>query len=173
MELTRLEFYVADISAAYLPKAAYKINGVVDAQALLSACWSSRISWLEEFYVMGLNAANHVLGIYHVASGGLDSCHVDARVLFQIALGCKAKSLILAHNHPSGNLLPSDSDKQLTKRFKAIGDLLGIKILDHLILTPDPEKFYSFCDEGFMNEKPTQYHYVYDSINAAPERVVF
>ena len=174
MDITRLEFYVADALAVYLPhQQPQKITGSKDASLMLFQYWSNRIQWLEEFYIMALNPAMQVLGIYHVASGGLNQCYVDARVVFQIALGCKAHSIILAHNHPTGNTEPSQSDKTITERLKAVGDLLGVKVLDHIIVTADPSQYYSFADQGIINNQSTISHYVHDSIHSRVETIDF
>ena len=102
----------------------------------------------EEFYVILLNRANKVLGWYKVSEGGMSGTVVDPKLIFSIALKGLACSIVLAHNHPSGNLQPSSQDITLTKRLKAAGELLEIPVLDHLILSN--EGFYSFSDEGMM-----------------------
>ncbi|QJD79542.1 JAB domain-containing protein [Spirosoma rhododendri] len=75
---------------------------------------------------------------------------MDAKVIFQVALGCHASSIVLAHNHPSGNLEPSKADKDLTVKFKQIGQLLDCPVLDHLILVPDADCYTSFADSGIL-----------------------
>ena len=102
--------------------------------------------WTEEVIMLCLNRANKVVGFYKVSSGGLTSCILDPRVIFTIALNCAANSIILSHNHPSGNTTPSVQDKEITKKIKDAGNLLDIKLLDHIILTDSD--YYSFMDEG-------------------------
>lgn len=102
----------------------------------------------EEFYIILLNRANQVLGWYKVSEGGMSGTVVDPKLIFSIALKGLSSSLILAHNHPSSNLKPSNEDINLTKRLKEAGALLEIPVLDHLILTTDG--YYSFGDEGMM-----------------------
>ena len=102
----------------------------------------------EYFYVMLLNRANKILGIYQASSGGISGTVVDPKIVFQAALKANASSLIVAHNHPSGQLHPSEADKDLTKKLKSAGAVLELPVLDHLILTA--EKIYSFADEGLM-----------------------
>lgn len=102
----------------------------------------------EEFNILLLNRANHVLGWFNVSIGGVASTVVDPKVIFSVALKCNASGIILSHNHPSGNLNPSDADLNLTKKLNSGGKLLEINILDHLILTTD--RYYSFADEGML-----------------------
>ena len=102
--------------------------------------------WTEEVVMLCLNRANKVVGFYKVSSGGLSSCILDPRVIFTIALNCAANAIILSHNHPSGNRVPSAQDKDVTKKIKEAGKLLDIGLLDHIILTDD--NYYSFMEEG-------------------------
>ena len=102
--------------------------------------------WTEEVVMLCLNRANNVVGFYKISSGGLSSSIVDPRVIFTIALNCAASSIILSHNHPSGNTTPSVQDKDITKKIKDAGKLLDIGLLDHIILTDD--SYYSFMEEG-------------------------
>jgi DNA repair protein RadC len=104
--------------------------------------------WTEEVVMLCLNRANKVVGFYKVSSGGLSSCILDPRVIFTIALNCGATSIILSHNHPSGNTTPSVQDKDITKKIKEAGKLLDIGLLDHIILTDD--SYYSFMEEGIL-----------------------
>lgn len=97
---------------------------------------------------MLLNRANKVLGYYLVSIGGLTGTVVDQRIIFQVALKANACSIILAHNHPSGQLTPSQADIDLTKKIVSAGQFLDITVLDHIILTA--ENSYSFADEGLM-----------------------
>jgi DNA repair protein RadC len=102
----------------------------------------------EEFWMVVLNRANRVMGEYQISIGGTAGTVVDGKVLFRIALEAKASSLILAHNHPSGNLQPSRADINLTKKLKEGAVLLDLVILDHLIIADNG--FYSFADEGLL-----------------------
>ena len=106
------------------------------------------IDYKEVFYVMLLNNSNHVLGVSKISEGGMTSTVVDIRILFQTALKSHAVAIILAHNHPSGNLKPSQSDIQLTKKIRLAGETLDIKLLDHVILTN--ENYFSFADESML-----------------------
>lgn len=104
------------------------------------------INYQEEFKVMLLNNANHVLGILDLAKGSMDAVSVDLKILLATALKASARKIILAHNHPSGNLNPSSADKQLTIQIKEASKLLDIQVCDHLIITNDD--YYSFADNG-------------------------
>jgi DNA repair protein RadC len=100
----------------------------------------------EEFWIILLNTANRVIGKHKLSKGGRAGTVVDVKILFEEVLSYKATSVILTHNHPSGNLRPSDQDRVLTKRISEAGKLLDIKILDHLIFSDTT--YYSFSDEG-------------------------
>lgn len=106
----------------------------------------ARIEWIEEVVVIALNRSLNVLGYYIVSSGGVSSCIVDPRVVFQFALLANASSIILAHNHPSGNLRPSQADELMTAKIKQAARFLDIELMDHVIVTA--EGFYSFAQEG-------------------------
>ena len=107
------------------------------------------ISFFEEFKVMLLNQGNRVLGIFALSRGGLTSTAVDPRLVYVAALRAAATSIIVAHNHPSGELIPSQADQLLTNTLSNGCKLLEIKLLDHLIITPD--RFFSFATEGRLN----------------------
>ena len=104
------------------------------------------IQYKEYFYIMLLSRANKVLVIPRVSEGGLAGTVVDPKVIFQLALKGNAASIILCHNHPSGNLNPSIEDVRLTKKLKDEGKLLDLPVLDHLIITMD--SYYSLADQG-------------------------
>ena len=126
-----------------------KITSSEDAYNLFLSCWSKQtIELQEEFKVLLLNRANKVLGIYSCSKGGMSSTVVDVKLLFAVVLKGTASAIILAHNHPSGSLIASQADKNLTKKIKEAGKFLEIEVLDHLILTKD--NFYSFVDNGLM-----------------------
>ncbi|MFC4213406.1 RadC family protein [Pedobacter lithocola] len=102
----------------------------------------------EQFKIMLLNRANRVIGISEISKGGIDGAVVDARLIFAIALKAGACSIVLVHNHPSGNLTPSKHDLNLTKRICECGKLLQIDIHDHLIISVDG--YLSMAKEGLM-----------------------
>lgn len=102
----------------------------------------------EEFWIVYLNNSNKILSKAQLSKGGITGTLVDVRIVFKSALEMGATSLILCHNHPSGTLVPSDADKQITKKLKSAGDSLEIKVLDHLIITET--NYFSFVDEGIF-----------------------
>ncbi|MFT5513691.1 MAG: DNA repair protein RadC [Bacteroidia bacterium] len=102
----------------------------------------------EEFWVIFLNRANNILSSKCISKGGLSQTVVDPKVVYNNALESKASALILCHNHPSGQLRPSQADIQLTEKLKSAGKLLDIQVLDHLIVTATA--YYSFADEGML-----------------------
>lgn len=102
----------------------------------------------EEFWIVYLNNSNKILSKAQLSKGGITGTLVDIRIVFKSALEMGATSLILCHNHPSGTLVPSDADKQITKKLKLAGDSLEIKVLDHLIITET--NYFSFADEGIF-----------------------
>ena len=127
----------------------YKISSSADAAELFKDLFDKdHIQWKEEVIMLCLNRQNHVLGYFKISSGGTTGSVVDAKVIFTIALNCTASSIILAHNHPSGSLKPSEPDKALTNKIKEAGRILDIALLDHLIITS--EHFYSFADQGLL-----------------------
>ncbi len=123
-----------------------QITNSKDAFDILRASIADLIH--EEFWILLLNRANKVIGKEQISSGGISGTVVDAKVIFRKALEISASSLILAHNHPSGQLRPSQADIDITKRLVNAGKTLEVSVLDHLIVT---EKGYlSFADEGMM-----------------------
>ena len=102
----------------------------------------------EEFWIIYMNNSNKVLTKSQLSKGGITGTLVDVRIVFKTALEIGATALILCHNHPSGTLVPSDADKQITRKLKLAGDSLEIKVLDHLIVTET--SYFSFADEGIF-----------------------
>lgn len=102
----------------------------------------------EEFWIILLNRANIVLGRQQVSKGGQSGTIADPKIIFNMAMEHKASSILLTHNHPSGNLSPSPEDISITKKLIAAGKLLDLPVLDHLIMTN--KSFYSLCDEGVI-----------------------
>jgi DNA repair protein RadC len=100
----------------------------------------------EEFWMLILNKANRIIKKVRISEGGVSGTVVDPKKVFKMALDCHASSLILGHNHPSGNLQPSEADNKITQKLKNAGIMLDIAVLDHLIIGDD--LYYSFADEG-------------------------
>ena len=125
-----------------------KIINSKDTESILREIWSDGMELKEECYILLLNRASKLLGWYKVSEGGISGTIVDPKLIFSIALKGLACSIVLAHNHPSGNLRPSEQDINLTKRLKQAGEVLEISVLDHVILST--EGYYSFADEGMI-----------------------
>jgi len=130
------------------PSEMRKVSCSSESAEVLRTIWSDRIEYVEEFMMICLNRANKVLGWARISSGGVSGTVADPKVIFQVALKANASNIILSHNHPSGNLQPSEADIRLTRKVKEAGLLLDLPVLDHIILTP--ESYYSFADEGMM-----------------------
>ncbi|UAY55676.1 JAB domain-containing protein [Arachidicoccus terrestris] len=145
-------FKVSEIQLSYNPKVKAserpQITQPLDAYKIFLEGWDkNKLQLLEQFKVMLVNKAHRVLGVVEIASGGIAGTLVDARLIFATALKAAATGIILCHCHPSGNLKFSQDDVKLTKTLKAAGDLLDIKVLDHLIITA--EAFTSLADYGY------------------------
>ena len=102
----------------------------------------------EEFWIIYMNNSNKVISKSQLSKGGITGTLVDVRIVFKTALEMGATALILCHNHPSGTLVPSEADKQITRKLKLAGESLEIKVLDHLIITE--ASYFSFADEGIF-----------------------
>ncbi|WP_027376234.1 RadC family protein [Kaistella palustris] len=102
----------------------------------------------EEFWAVFLNQNNRILGKAKLSSGGINQSVVDVRILFKTALEHFSTGIIIAHNHPSGNLKPSQEDLKITKQISDAGTLLNIQLLDHLIIAQN--SFLSFADENLL-----------------------
>jgi DNA repair protein RadC len=100
----------------------------------------------EEFWIILLNRANKVLSSQKISQGGISGTVIDTRLIMKSAIEQLASSIILCHNHPSGQKQPSEQDKSITKKLKEAGKTMDIPILDHVIVTDNG--FYSFADEG-------------------------
>jgi DNA repair protein RadC len=102
----------------------------------------------EEFWILLLNRANRLIKKYQISQGGVAGTVADPKIIFKAALAELASGIILAHNHPSGNLTASQADLDLTKKLVEAGKLLEIQVLDHLIVAG--QKYFSFADEGIL-----------------------
>lgn len=102
----------------------------------------------EEFWILLLNRSNKIIKKYKISQGGIAGTVIDVRLILKSAIDSLASSIILCHNHPSGNRQPSDMDKQITTKIKEAGALMDVPVLDHIIVTESA--YYSFADEGVM-----------------------
>ncbi|RKR07964.1 RadC-like JAB domain-containing protein [Maribacter vaceletii] len=127
-----------------------KISSSQDASDLLFQHWNKNtIELHESFKVMLLNNSNKVKGIYQLSEGGITGTLIDLRILFAVVLKTVSVAIILCHNHPSGKLEPSEADKRITEKIKKAAELLDVKVLDHLIITPNGA-YYSFADNNLL-----------------------
>jgi len=126
-----------------------KIISSRDAEEILRNFWDHTLEHTESTQLILLNRANRVLGITTLSKGGTTGCVIDVKVIFQYVLKANASSIILAHNHPSGNLQASQADIKISKKVKEAGELLNIKLLDHIILTAY-DGYTSMADEGIL-----------------------
>lgn len=151
--LQAIQQQVAEIQLTYKsnvkPSLRPKVQSSREAYEILLNNWDNgKLEFIEQFKVMLLNRANKVLGVMEVSTGGISGTVADPRLIFVAALKCGASGIILSHNHPSGNIKPSQADISLTRKMKDGGKLLEIQLLDHIIITT--EGYYSFADEGMM-----------------------
>jgi len=138
--------YVADIKPSERPL----ISCSKDAERILRAEYDTdQIEHIEIFSILLLNRQNGLLGFYEVSRGGICGTVVDPRIILQSALLANASKIILCHNHPSGNLKPSQPDIEITKKVCKAADFMDIGINDHIILIPEAA-YFSFADNGLI-----------------------
>jgi len=106
------------------------------------------IDYCESFYVIMMNRANKVIGVNKISTGSVSGTVADPKKMFQTALKANATSIILCHNHPSGNTQPSANDRDITKKCTEAGKFLDLPVLDHIIVTR--MNYFSFADEGML-----------------------
>lgn len=134
--------YRSDVASSERPQ----VTSSKDAYDLFLQNWNQdKIDYLEEAKMLLLNRSSRVLGIYNLSSGGTAGTVVDAKQVYVAALKLNAQSIIISHNHPSGNLTPSEQDIYLTKNLRKAGEVLGISLLDHLIVSK--QGYYSFAED--------------------------
>ena len=152
MKTNSLLFEVAEIKVSYnsVNTPEVKITSVQKAADILLSTWDiDTIELQEEFKVLLLNRANLVLGLYPLSKGSTSGTIVDVKLIFGVALKSNASGIIITHNHPSGNLNPSDADIEITKKIKKCADFLDIALIDHIIITKNG--YYSFSAEGKLS----------------------
>ncbi|WP_118973797.1 JAB domain-containing protein [Taibaiella koreensis] len=150
---TLQQFKVSEVELIYRSKIKAtdrpRVSDSKTAYQILLQSWDeNKIDLQEQFKILLLNNANRCLGVAEIGTGGMTSCIADPKLIFATALKGKASKLILAHNHPSGNLEPSRADLELTRKVVNAGRLLDIGVVDHLIVTGQGYK--SFADDGLM-----------------------
>jgi DNA repair protein RadC len=125
-----------------------KIVSSKDAFKLISQFYFDDIDIFESFFILCLNRNNQTIAYAKISQGGVSGTVVDIKLIAKYAIDCLASGVILAHNHPSGNLKPSPEDIKITERAREALKILDIQVLDHVILTSDG--YYSFGDEGII-----------------------
>ena len=142
---------VAELKATYNHRnqiPAIKLKSSKDVNSYIRSIYPVDIECREAFMCLYLNRANNVQGFAVISIGGVSGTLADPKVIFQHALLCNSSSIILSHNHPSGNLTPSQQDIHLTNKVKKCGEMLDLPIIDHIIITK--EGYYSFSDEAIL-----------------------
>ena len=142
---------VSEIKISYTNEVDEKIKvmGSSEVFQVLKANWDlDTIELQEEFKILLLNQGNQVLGIKSMFKGGINTCSIDVRLIMGMALKANASALVITHNHPSGNLNASESDKRITSKIKECCELFDIRLLDHIIMAKN--SYLSFADEGIL-----------------------
>ena len=144
---------VSEITVSYRPRIKSSdqphVSTSQEVHCILFNNWDlDKIELQEQFKILLLNRANRVIGIYEDSSGGMTGTVADLKLIFLTALKAVASSIILTHNHPSGNLKPSQAYIALTQKIIKAGSFLDIAVLDHIIITS--EGYFSFQDEGII-----------------------
>ena len=125
-----------------------QICGSKDCETYIRQFYFDDIEVFESFFILLLNRLNNTIGYAKISQGGISGTVVDVRIIAKYAVESLATSVNLAHNHPSGNLQPSDADIQITQKCKDALKLLEVQTLDHIILTA--ESYFSFADNGLI-----------------------
>lgn len=144
---------IAEIKLSYKPtkRPIRAISSSLDAKEELIKWYPEETLYLQErFVVMYLNRANRVLGVFEASLGGRTGTVADPRLILSVALQVAAVSMVISHNHPSGNLKPSQADIDLTQKLKEGCQLLDIQLVDHIIISPEESDYYSFADQGIL-----------------------
>lgn len=142
---------VSEIKISYMNEVDEKIKvmGSSEVYQVLKANWDlDTIELQEEFKILLLNQGNQVLGIKSMFKGGINTCSIDVRLIMGMALKANVSALVITHNHPSGNLNASESDKRITSKIKECCELFDIRLLDHIIMAKN--SYLSFADEGIL-----------------------
>ena len=128
---------------------AVKVSSSVEVYNFILNHWDDdTLDIQENVKILLLNSSNTILGVYDVSRGGINSTVIDLRLVLSVALKCLASSIILVHNHPSGNINPSEQDREFTKKIKSACKFLEIQLFDHIIITR--YDYFSFADNGYI-----------------------
>jgi DNA repair protein RadC len=152
--MKRKEYFIQKLSLSKvaeneLPNESIQLSQDVFDMAL-NFIDTETIGIYESFYALFLNRANKPVGWAVISTGGVSGTVVDNRILFSHAVLALASSIIVFHNHPSGNLTPSTADIQLTQKIEKAAPLLEMQLLDHIIISSDLQNYYSFRDNGLL-----------------------
>lgn len=144
---------VAEVELVYKTKVKASERPLIkdskDIHNVLRQIWDeNKIEMQEQFKAIFLNRGNRVIGVYDASTGGICGTVADPRLILAAAIKSLAVSIILSHNHPSGNLKPSRADEELTLKIKEAAKYHDIRVIDHIIITS--ESYYSFADEGVL-----------------------
>jgi DNA repair protein RadC len=146
----RNDWFVEELQVSYTrPKSEFKLCDVETAAEYLNEIWDKELLELQEtFYCLFLDISQRLIAWRCISVGTSRECCIDVKLLMQLALKCNAQKIILAHNHPSGSIKPSDADMQCTKTILDACNLFGIELLDHIIITK--ERYYSFASNDMV-----------------------
>lgn len=142
---------VAELLVSYSPNiiSEQKISNSKETYSLITNHWNlDTMEMYEEVKIILFNRANKALGVYDLSKGGMFSSIIDVKIILSIVLKTLASGIILVHNHPSGNLVPSKFDIDVTQKLKSACDLMDVAFLDHLIISK--ENYFSFADDGLL-----------------------
>ncbi len=142
---------VAELLVSYSPNiiSEQKISNSRETYSLITNHWNlDTMEMYEEVKIILFNRANKALGVYDLSKGGMSSSIIDVKIILSIVLKTLASGIILVHNHPSGNLVPSKFDIDVTQKLKSAYDLMDVAFLDHLIISK--ENYFSFADDGLL-----------------------
>lgn len=143
---------LAEIELSYRPKRSHHpiIKSSSDVYSYLLKFFPEETIALQERFVAGyVNRANRLIGVRNISTGGITGTIADPRLILAVALKSGATGIILAHNHPSGNMQASAPDLEITKKIESACKFLDIKLLDHIIIAPE-STYLSFADEGLL-----------------------
>ena len=127
-----------------------QIKSAKTAYEVIKKLYNSTIDLYEEFYMTMLDRGNNIISYAKIGQGGRSSTVVDVAIIAKYALDTLASGVIISHNHPSGNMSASQSDIELTKKIKQALKLFEITLLDHIIISPKDNEYYSFADAGII-----------------------
>ena len=143
-----METYVYSIKKNQSEFPRQKISSSKDAEQFIRQFYGDDLEVYESFFLLLLNQANETVGYAKISQGGIAGTIVDVKIIAKYVVDTLSQAVVLAHNHPSGNIRPSQADETITTRIKATLNLFDCKVLDHIILTAD--NYFSFQDNGII-----------------------